>query len=83
MVRLAGFSLVSILSLATSALNALPNVKNLDVIILYNSTLPVAGVFLFGINMSIIRAWMFWKDDTTASRDIKVKVERSSNTSAV
>ncbi|KAE9407171.1 hypothetical protein BT96DRAFT_148984 [Gymnopus androsaceus JB14] len=83
MVRLAAYSLVSILSMFTSTLNVLPNVKNFDDIILSYSTVTVAGVFVLGINMSIIRAWMFWKDDTTAGRDIQVKVERSSNTSAV
>jgi len=60
MIRLAVFSLVSILSVATCTLYLL-NLKNFNDILIFNTILPNVAVILLGLNMSVIRAWMFWR----------------------
>ncbi|KAE9383004.1 hypothetical protein BT96DRAFT_1009752 [Gymnopus androsaceus JB14] len=79
MIRLAGFSLLSILSVATCALYILPSLKNFDNLIVYNALLSNIDVLLLGLNMSIIRAWMFWNNGKFGSPQVhvEVKVEQS------
>ncbi|KAE9386108.1 hypothetical protein BT96DRAFT_1006398 [Gymnopus androsaceus JB14] len=78
MVRLATFSLVSILSVATCTLYMLPNISNFDDIVLYNSVLPNVAIILLGLNKSVIRVWMFWKKDANpVQNDEAPKMERS------
>ncbi|KAE9386112.1 hypothetical protein BT96DRAFT_549952 [Gymnopus androsaceus JB14] len=80
MVRLAGFSLLSILSVATCAVYLLrdQSLKNYDNFVLYSALLSNIVVVL-ALNMSIIRAWMFWNNPKLGSPQVhvEVKVEQS------
>jgi len=80
MVRLAGFSLLSILSVATCAVYLLrdQSLKNYDNFVLYSALLSNVVVVL-ALNMSIIRAWMFWNNHKFGSPQVhvEVKVEQS------
>jgi len=69
MIRLASFSMISILSVTTCALYLLPNIKKFDDILLFNTVLPNIAVILLGLNMSVIRAWMFWKKKSESGQD--------------
>ncbi|KAE9407172.1 hypothetical protein BT96DRAFT_986789 [Gymnopus androsaceus JB14] len=73
--RLAIFSLLPIISVGTFIVYVLPDasVKNFDVVILYNAVVYNVDVLLLGINMSIIRAWMFRKNDLTKTSQMKVE----------
>jgi len=76
MVRLAGFSLISVLSVATCALYMIPSITNFDNIIIYNAFLCNVDVLVLGLNMSIIRVWMFWKrKKSTQTAEIRVEVQ--------
>jgi hypothetical protein len=76
MIRLAGFSLLSILSVATCALYMLPNFEGFNDLIVYNALLSNIDVLLVGLNMSIIRCWIFWKNDIRSSTEqVHVEVE--------
>jgi len=79
MVRLAGFSLLSILSVATCALYMLPGLKNFNNLIVYNALLSNVDVLLVGFNMSIIRSWMFWKNPDSGTAKVFVEVEVEQN----
>jgi len=65
MFRLAGFSLISILSVASCGVYLLSSgeSKNFDYVIIYTAIVSNADVPLVGLNRSIIRTWMFWKKD--------------------
>ncbi|KAJ3831968.1 hypothetical protein F5878DRAFT_39593 [Lentinula raphanica] len=79
MIRLASFSLLSVLSVATCVVYVLPiTLQGKQVFIVFNAALcNIAGPFVLGFNMSIIRTWMFWKKPVDVG---KIAVEQSSDT---
>ncbi|GAW05270.1 hypothetical protein LENED_007115 [Lentinula edodes] len=74
--RLAGFSLVSILSVSSCALFTFQSASNqsFEYIILYTVVVANADVPLLGLNKSIIRAWMFWKKTGTSAEQYSGQV---------
>ncbi|KAJ4472777.1 hypothetical protein C8J55DRAFT_519628 [Lentinula edodes] len=77
MIRLASFSLLSILSVATCALYMLPSLRNFENIIVYNAFLSNVDVIILGLNLSIIQTWMFWRKSPAARKiAVQVKVEQ-------
>ncbi|KAJ3888560.1 hypothetical protein GG344DRAFT_67843 [Lentinula edodes] len=74
--RLAGFSLVSILSVSSCALFMFQSDSNqsFEYIILYTVVVANADVPLLGLNKSIIRAWMFWKKTGTSAEQYSGQV---------
>ncbi|KAJ3860184.1 hypothetical protein EV359DRAFT_67533 [Lentinula novae-zelandiae] len=74
--RLAGFSLVSILSVSSCALFTFQSDSNqsFEYIILYTVVVANADVPLLGLNKSIIRAWMFWKKTGTSAEHFSGQV---------
>ncbi|KAJ3831724.1 hypothetical protein F5878DRAFT_636020 [Lentinula raphanica] len=82
MIRLAGFSLLSVLSVATCVVYVLPLTSSqIQGFIVFNAFLSnLAGPFVFGLNMSIVRAWMFWKKPTDIYKiAVEVKVEQNNS----
>ncbi|KAJ3756412.1 hypothetical protein EV360DRAFT_72000 [Lentinula raphanica] len=85
MIRLAGFSLLSVLSVATCVVYVLPITPTaIQGFIVFNAFLSnLAGPFVIGLNMSIVRAWMFWKKPVDVRTidvrkiAVEVKVEQS------
>ncbi|GAW02002.1 hypothetical protein LENED_003628 [Lentinula edodes] len=85
MIRLASFSLLSILSVATCALYMLPSLRNFENIIVYNAFLSNVDVIILGLNLSIIQTWMFWRKSPAACKiavqclDLSIFVQFASN----
>ncbi|KAJ4479079.1 hypothetical protein J3R30DRAFT_3473931 [Lentinula aciculospora] len=77
MIRLASFSLVSMLSVASCTLYIIPSLKNFGDVIVYNAFMSNVDVLILGLNMSIIQAWMFWKKKPATKIAIQVEVEQS------
>jgi len=74
LLRLILFSLLPIFSVGTCVLYMLPSVDNFDNLILYNAVVYNVDVLLLGLNMSIIRVWMFWKSDTKPGQPVQIDV---------
>ncbi|KAJ3964955.1 hypothetical protein EV361DRAFT_940792 [Lentinula raphanica] len=74
MIRLVGFSLLSLLSVATSVVYVLPiTMRGKQYFVIYNAFLSnIAGPIAMGLNMSIVRSWIFWKKDIA----VEVRVEQ-------
>ncbi|KAJ3715892.1 hypothetical protein DFJ43DRAFT_839911 [Lentinula guzmanii] len=60
MIRLASFSFLSISSVATCVVYLLP-ITNFKIFMVYNAFLANVGILVLGLNLSIIRMWIFWK----------------------
>ncbi|KAJ3740801.1 hypothetical protein DFH05DRAFT_369899 [Lentinula detonsa] len=65
MIRLASFSFLSISSVATCVVYLLP-ITNFKIFMVYNAFLANVGILVLGLNLSIIRMWIFWKKKPVA-----------------
>ncbi|KAJ4486502.1 hypothetical protein C8R41DRAFT_439352 [Lentinula lateritia] len=78
LIRLSLFSLLQIFSVGTCIFYILPEIEHFDGLIVYNALMYNIDVLLLGLNMSIIRAWMFWKKGVQdGSSDREIHIERN------